>query len=102
MHSIAPLLRVGRVGAIAPNPTCTLLLTPPVGTEYHTVDRLRNVYSTSHLLHYRLSMERLPPVGQRMHGNRRADKKRIRALGFADIKRHQSAHNRRASTMQGS
>ena len=68
-----------------------------VGTEYHTVDRLRNVYSTSHLLHYRLSMERLPPVGQRMHGNRRSDGKRIRALGFADVKRHQSAFNRRAS-----
>ena len=30
MHSVAALLHVGRRGAIAPNPTRTLLLTPPV------------------------------------------------------------------------
>ena len=30
VHSVAALVRVGRVSAIAPNPTCTLLLTPPV------------------------------------------------------------------------
>ena len=46
---------------------------------------------------YRLSMESLPPVGRRMYGNRRSDKKRIRALGFADVERHQSAYNRHAS-----
>ena len=28
VHSVAALVRVGRVSAIAPNPTCTLLLTP--------------------------------------------------------------------------
>ena len=32
VHSVAALVRVGRVSAIAPNPTCTLLLTPPVPT----------------------------------------------------------------------
>ena len=32
VHSVAALVRVGRVSAITPNPTCTLLLTPPVSS----------------------------------------------------------------------